>query len=169
MRLATSKNARGVEGDVILKIGRECHASKAQTQTDILPYFQTLYQANKEFRIGMSLRLDVQQEEAAYLLDQKVDSAAVKHLMQDLVVVKGAATGVARTEDDSRPKSAEKKKKGRKKSEPLLEAAEKITEPKPEPVRSVPKEEPKKEPEPEKPEPVADEKTKQKSLFDFEG
>jgi hypothetical protein len=170
MRLASSKNARGVEGDVILKIGRECHASKAQTQTDILPYFQTLYQANKEFRLNMSIRLDVQQEEAAYLLDQKVDSAAVKHLMQELAVIKGAGTGAAREGDESRPKSAEKKKKGRKKSDPsLLEVVEKAAEPKPEPVVIAPKEEPKKEPEPERPEPAPEEKTRQKSLFDFEG
>ena len=169
MRLASSKNARGVEGDVILKIGRECHASKAQTQTDILPYFQTLYQVNKQFRISMSLQLDVQQEEAAYLLDQKVDSAAVKHLMQELAVVKGAANGVAREEDDSRPRSVEKKKKGRKRSESLLETVENVPQPKPEPVRPVVKEEPKKDPEPVRPEPLADEKTKQKSLFDFEG
>jgi replication factor C large subunit len=167
LRLASSKNARGVEGDVILKIGRECHASKAQTQTDILPYFQTLYQANKEFRLNMSIRLDVHQEEAAYLLDQKVDSAAVKHLMQELAVIKGAATGTAREEDESRPKSAEKKKRGRKKAGPLLEAAEKDEEAKAEPVVVAPREEPKKEP--ERSEPAAEEKTKQKSLFDFEG
>ena len=167
MRLASSKNARGVEGDIILKIGREVHASKAQTQTDILPYFQTLYQQNKEFRLSMSLRLDVQQEEAAYLLDQKVDSASVKHLMQELTVAKGAADGVVRDEDDSRPKSAEKKKKGRKKAESGLETVEKVPEPKP--PRPLPRPEPVKEPEPEKPEPVADEKTRQKSLFDFEG
>ncbi len=172
MRMASSKNARGVEGDVILKIGRECHASKAQTQSDILPYFQTLYQANKEFRISMSLKLDVQQEEAGYLLGQKVDSVAVKHLMQELTVIKGASTGVMRGEDESRPKSAEKKKKGRKKAESLLEVVEKHPEPKPEPVKPLPEEEPKKEAgleKPDKPEPAAEEKTKQKSLFDFEG
>jgi replication factor C large subunit len=168
MRMASSKNARGVEGDVILKIGRECHASKAQTQTDILPYFQTLYQANKEFRLSMTLKLNVQQEEAAYLLDQKVDSAAVKHLMQEIAVLQGAAAGSIKGEDESRPKSVEKKKRGRKKSEPLLEAAEKVPEPKPEPPRVVPKEEPKKEPEPERTEPAPEEKTRQKSLFDFE-
>jgi replication factor C large subunit len=168
MRLASSKNARGVEGEVILKIGRECHASKAQTQTDILPYFQTLYQVNKEFRLNMSVRLNVHQEEAAYLLDQKVDSASVKHLMQELAVIQNGPNVNAKAEDEARPKSAEKKKKGRKKSEPLLEAAEKEPEPKPEPV-IVPKEEPKKEPEPERSEPVPEEKTKQKSLFDFEG
>ncbi len=169
MRLASSKNARGVEGDVILKIGRECHASKAQTQSDILPYFQTLYKANKEFRLSMSIRLDVQQEEAAYLLDQKVDAASVKHLMQELAVIRDASAGIAREEDSSRPKSAEKKKRGRKKSsEPLLETVEQASEPRPEPS-PVPKEEPKKEPEPEKTEPPAEEKTRQKSLFDFEG
>lgn len=176
MRLASSKNARGVESDVILKIGRECHASMAQTRSDILSYFQTLYQQNKEFRISMSLQLDVQQEEAAFLLDQKVDSATVKHLMQELAVIKGAPrTGVNREEDDSRPKSAEKKKKGRKKGESLLEAAEKIPGPKSAPVKPVVREEPKpvpkKEPETEKEkaEPEPEEKTRQKSLFDFEG
>ena len=130
MRLASSKNARGVEEDIILKIGRECHASKAQTQADILPYFQTLYQANREFRMSMSIRLDVQQEEAAYLLDQKVDSASVKNLMQDLTVAKGAVTGVSDDDDDSRPKSVEKKKRGRKKTESSQEAVEKVPEPK---------------------------------------
>ena len=169
MRLASSKNARGVEEDIILKIGRECHASKAQTQADILPYFQTLYQANREFRMSMSIRLDVQQEEAAYLLDQKVDSASVKNLMQDLTVAKGAVTGVSDDDDDSRPKSVEKKKRGRKKTESSQEAVEKVPEPKPEPARPVSKEESKKEPEQEKQEPIAEEKTKQKSLLDFEG
>ena len=125
--------------------------------------------------MSMSLRLDVQQEEAAYLLDQKVDSASVKHLMEELALIKGAPpTGVTRDEDDSRPRSAEKKKKGRKKGESLLEAGEKIHEPMPKPVKPVVKEEPrteqKKEPEPErdKVEPAAEEKTRQKSLFDFE-
>ena len=174
MRLASTKNARGVEGDIILKIGRECHASMAQTQSDILPYFQTLYQTNKEFRSSMSLLLDVQQEEAAYLLDQKVDSASVKHLMAELTLIRGAPpAGVIRDQDDSRPRSAEKKKKGRKKGESLLEAGEKIPEPKPEPAKPVVKEEPlseqKKEPEKEKVEPASEEKTRQKSLFDFEG
>ena len=73
--------------------------------------------------MNMSIRLDVQQEEVAYLLDQKVDSAAVKQLMQELTVIKGHATG-AIEEDDEPPQVREKKKKGRKKAEPLLEAAE---------------------------------------------
>ncbi len=55
-----------------------------QATHDILPYFKWLYQKNKDFRLATTLDLHLEQEEAAYLLDTKVDSSAVKHLIQDL-------------------------------------------------------------------------------------
>jgi hypothetical protein len=51
---------------------------------DILPYFKWLYQKNKDFRLATSEKLGLEQEEAAFLLDTKIDSSAVKHLIQDM-------------------------------------------------------------------------------------
>ncbi|OPY30918.1 MAG: Replication factor C large subunit [Methanomassiliicoccales archaeon PtaU1.Bin124] len=145
--MSRSKEARGVKAEVLGKIGFECHTSIKQAEEDLLPYFRELFLKNHEFQVSMALKLALVQEEAAYLMDQKVDAPAVKHLMAEIAGQKHP--------QPMEEEPVEKPKRGRKKKEetpppPPVKVA-KIDEPKP-----APKEEPKEEA-----------KGKQKSLFEF--
>jgi len=82
MKMSRSKGQRAIKQSVGLKLGSACHISIRGAQQDILPYFRTLYQRDKEFQLATTIELGFEQEEAAFLLDEKVDSSAVKHLMQ---------------------------------------------------------------------------------------
>jgi replication factor C large subunit len=82
MKMSRSKGQRAIKQSVGLKLGSTCHISIRGAQQDILPYFRTLYQRDKEFQLATTIELGFEQEEAAFLLDEKVDSSAVKHLMQ---------------------------------------------------------------------------------------
>jgi len=84
MKMSRNKANKLVRSSVSLKLGASCHTSMRQATHDILPYFKWLYQKNKDFRLATTVDLRLEQEEAAYLLDTKVDSSAVKHLIQDL-------------------------------------------------------------------------------------
>ncbi|MDD1743883.1 MAG: replication factor C large subunit [Methanomassiliicoccales archaeon] len=84
MKMSRNKANKLVRSSVSLKLGTSCHTSMRQATHDILPYFKWLYQKNKDFRLATTIDLHLEQEEAAYLLDTKVDSSAVKHLIQDL-------------------------------------------------------------------------------------
>jgi len=84
MKMSRNKANRLVRSSVSLKLGTSCHTSMRQATHDILPYFKWLYQKNKDFRLATTEELHLEQEEAAFLLDTKVDSSAVKHLIQDL-------------------------------------------------------------------------------------
>jgi len=84
MKMSRNKANKLVRSSVSLKLGAGCHTSIRQATHDILPYFKWLYQKNKDFRLASTEELRLEQEEAAFLLDTKVDSSAVRHLIQDL-------------------------------------------------------------------------------------
>jgi outer membrane biosynthesis protein TonB len=104
---------------------------------DILPYFHKLYQKDKDFQLAISAKLSLELEEVAYLLDGKIDSPAVKHVMQGI-------EGMRRNpyEEETARIDTSKPKKGRKKTKEEPEE-KKLDEPKVK--KEVPKEEPKEE------------------------
>ncbi len=87
-KMSRSKGRRATKKQVSLKIGDYCHTSANRTREDILNDFMELFKKNKDFRIEMYMKLDLTQSEAAFLLDEKVDSHAVKHLMSQVEKVK---------------------------------------------------------------------------------
>ncbi|MEM0449522.1 MAG: replication factor C large subunit [Methanomassiliicoccales archaeon] len=84
MKMGRSKIVRGTKQSVAMKIGLYCHASSQYTMTEILPYIASLFRSNRGFRISTTEILDLTEEEAAFLLGEKIDSATVKHLFQEL-------------------------------------------------------------------------------------
>jgi replication factor C large subunit len=82
MKMSRSKGQRAIKQAVGLKLGSACHISIRGAQQEILPYFRVLYARSKEFQLATTIDLGLDQEEVAFLLDEKVDSSAVKHLMQ---------------------------------------------------------------------------------------
>ncbi|HXZ23990.1 MAG TPA: replication factor C large subunit, partial [Methanomassiliicoccales archaeon] len=84
-KLSRSKFMRNTRRSVGLKLGATCHISSAQAVSDILPYFAALYKQDREFRLAATIEMDFDEEEAAFVLDEKVDSSTVKHLFQDVL------------------------------------------------------------------------------------
>lgn len=90
LKMSRSKSLREVKSSVARKIGEFCHASEHMVMEEVLPYIKALFRNDRDFRISLSLELELEPEEIAYLLDEKEDSNAVKHLLSDVERVKKA-------------------------------------------------------------------------------
>ena len=132
LRLSRSKEARGVKAAVAHKIGAECHSSMRDTIEQILPYFRELFKQNQEFRSSMALRLALEQEEVAFILEQKVDAPAVKQLMAEMNAVRerGRSAPPAERIDEPEP-TTKPERKGRKKKAETTPAPKVAEEPPP--------------------------------------
>ena len=84
MKMGRSKAMRNAKQAVGLKLGAVCHTSAKGAITDVLPYVRQLFQRNQEFRLAAMPLFELDEEDAAFLLEEKLDSSAVKHLMQAL-------------------------------------------------------------------------------------
>jgi replication factor C large subunit len=84
MKMSRSRSQRELKAMVAATLGSAYHASKKGAEQEVLPYFRWLYQKNRDFRLAATVELGMSVEEAAFLLEQKVDSSAVRHLMQDI-------------------------------------------------------------------------------------
>jgi len=84
IKMSRSRGQRVLQARVAAKIGDHCHASAQRAREDLLEHFAMIFRTDRDFRVGMTLTLDLEQEEAAFLLNEKVDSSAVKHLMSEV-------------------------------------------------------------------------------------
>jgi septum formation inhibitor MinC len=141
LRLSRSKEARGVKSAVAHKIGTECHSSMKDTIEQILPYFRELFKQNQEFRSSMALRLALEQEEIAFILEQKVDAPAVKQLMAEMHMVRERGRSAPSVERIDEPEPATKpERKGRKKKVETTPAPKVEEAPPPAPKEEKPSE-----------------------------
>jgi replication factor C large subunit len=90
MKMSRTRAMRGVKESISSKLGTDCHMSTLAVMEDLLTYFNWLFQRNKDFRIAMALRFGLDPEELAYLLNEKIDSHPVKHLISDIQRVQHA-------------------------------------------------------------------------------
>jgi replication factor C large subunit len=88
IKMSRTKGRRGIQSRVADKIGTHAHTSKSRAREDILPYFCILFKGDRDFRISMSLELELEQEEIAFIMGEKVDSKTVKHLMSEISKVR---------------------------------------------------------------------------------
>lgn len=84
MKMSRSKGNRNIQSAISLKLGGVTHLSSKQVRQDLLPYFRLLFQRDKDFQIKMAIDLELEDEETAFLLGEKLDSNAVKHVMSDI-------------------------------------------------------------------------------------
>src|SRR2546427_7832123 len=90
--LVKQSRARGrrlVRKSLATKLGRHLHASRAVVLTDVLPAFRYLYLNDGDFKFAATLDLGFDEKEVAFLLDEKEDSHAVRHLMERIAKVRG--------------------------------------------------------------------------------
>jgi len=81
LKMGRSKAMRAAKQSVGLKLGSVCHTSAYFSIIDIMPYVRQLFQNDQEFRLAAMSIFDFDEEDAAFLLEEKIDSSSVKHLM----------------------------------------------------------------------------------------
>ncbi len=100
-KMSDSKGKRGMKRKICRKLANENHTTTERASSEIIPYFELLFQENKEFRSKMVNKLDLSKDETAFLLGTRVDSQVVKELY----------------EEEKKPEKKPKKKKKEKKKE----------------------------------------------------
>src|SRR6267143_3877216 len=104
MKQSRARGRRQVRNALAAKLGRHLHMSRRTVLTDALPAFRTLYGSDGDFKVAATLDLDLDEKEVAFLLDEKEDSHAVRHLMERVGKVRGQEPAPARgrleAEDD---------------------------------------------------------------------
>lgn len=89
IRMSRSRGMRGARNSVAKKLGRHLHTSMSLILNDVLHDFKTLFSSDEEFRLQATVQLALDEKEAAYLLDEKDDSHAVKHLLEKAAKIRG--------------------------------------------------------------------------------
>ncbi len=82
-KMSRTKGIRAVQNSVLQKIGKLCHTSKATVREDILFSFRYLFKNDSFFAVKMILKLDLEDEEVGYLLNERPDSVRVRHLIKE--------------------------------------------------------------------------------------
>ncbi|MEW6070944.1 MAG: AAA family ATPase, partial [Candidatus Thermoplasmatota archaeon] len=81
-RMGRKRSFRELRDSVLAKIAALCHISKAGARENILGWFKYLFENNFEFATNMIVKLELDNEEIAWLLDEKPDSIKVKRLVE---------------------------------------------------------------------------------------
>lgn len=83
LKMSRSRSIRSTREHITLKIGGYCHTSRDVTRHDILPYFSYIFNHDRGFAIANTIRFKFEADEIAYLMNEKIDSHLVKHLLED--------------------------------------------------------------------------------------
>ncbi len=151
-KMSRTKSLRSVRNSTAVKIGRLAHTSSARILADSLQCYRTIAKNDPEYRVMLVKEGGLDEEELAFLLDAKVDSAVVKK------------TFLAAFPPEEKPAKKTRAKKAPKEPEPTIavpetKPAEKAPEPAPEKAEPAEKAEPQPEEKPKK--------KRQTSLLDF--
>lgn len=84
MKMSRSKGNRNIQTSICSKLGGATHQSSVQARHVLLPYFIRLFQRDRGFQVRTSIELRFDEEEIAFLLGEKIDSSAVKHVVSEM-------------------------------------------------------------------------------------
>jgi replication factor C large subunit len=113
MKMSRSKGFRGTRDDFGAKLAKFVHTSGKRALQDILPYFKSMYAQDPEFRIAMTRRLNLTEEDVGFLLDAKPDTHHVKHVfdaMRKVNTAQKADEPKDESEEEQNPEPKEKKR-----------------------------------------------------------
>jgi replication factor C large subunit len=97
--MSRSKRARELRDGVASKVSRMAHTGLKSCTQDVLPHFKQLYAQDQEFRLTMTRRLSLAEEEIGFLLDAKPDSHTVRHVLDAIRKVDQASREAPREEE----------------------------------------------------------------------
>ena len=141
-KMSRSKSFRDARDGFAEALGRHTHTSSSTALQGQLSFFRQLYTTDREFRLAMTKRLNLTEEQVGFLLEAKADSHPVKHVFDDLRKVE-AVSRPKRPDEDQDEQDGEEE-------------------------QAVEHEEPEVEPTGDREPEAPDEPTeKQKSLFEF--
>ncbi len=92
-KMSASKGYRGTQSSFGKKLGGHLNKSSKVALQEYLPYFRALYTQDREFRLTMTKKLALSEEEVGFLLDEKPDSHKVRHVFDALRRVESVSKG----------------------------------------------------------------------------
>ncbi|MFO7618980.1 MAG: hypothetical protein R6W91_04925, partial [Thermoplasmata archaeon] len=126
IKMSRSKGQRGIRDEFGSKLGRLAHVGGKVALQDVLPYFKQLYNQDLEFRMSMTRRLNLTEEDVGFLLDAKPDTHQVRHVFDAMKKVDAVSRSEPVGSDEKEDADEERKTKPRprRKPEPEEEEAE---------------------------------------------
>ncbi|MGQ0797376.1 MAG: replication factor C large subunit [Methanobacteriota archaeon] len=106
-QMSRTRALRGARNSLARKLGAKLHTSARTVLNDVIGDLRTLASADADLRVQLAAELRLDDREAAYLLDEKEDSHAVKHLLEaaaKVAVVEARAdkpAGLGRFDEDA--------------------------------------------------------------------
>ncbi len=102
-KMSRSKGLRDTRDGFARGLGRHTHSSNRVVLQEILPFFKQLYSQDREFRLAMTKKLNLTEEQVGFLLDAKPDSHPVRHVFDAIRKVEA----VSRERPDPEPEEEE--------------------------------------------------------------
>jgi replication factor C large subunit len=82
-KMSKSKGIRSTRKSLNGKLSSAYHTSQYVAQTTMYPYLKYLFENEREFTLYSIRNLDLDSEEIAFILEESVDSAAVRQLLEE--------------------------------------------------------------------------------------
>lgn len=100
-KMSVSKGRRATMNSFAKKLGAHTNKSTKVVLHEYLPYFRTLYTQDREFRLSMTKRLGLSEEDVGFLIGEKPDSQKVRRVFDDIRKIE--AVGKAPEPEDEMP------------------------------------------------------------------
>lgn len=85
MKMSRSKSVRNLKNGICLKLAVMMHTSTSRISNDVLPSLKIMLKNDPEMRVWIVNEADLEAEEIAFLLNEKIDSKNVKDAMKGIV------------------------------------------------------------------------------------
>jgi len=85
MKMSRSKGVRATKDSVCMKLAVMMHTSTKRISQDVLPALKEMLRNDAEFRIWLVNNADLEAEELAFILNEKIDSRIVKDAVKGVV------------------------------------------------------------------------------------
>ncbi len=83
-RMSKSKPARAMKKALTYKVAVACHTSTKRASMDVLPYLKMIAANDPDFRMHLIESMDLEPAEAAFIMNVKEDSAAIRKLYKQV-------------------------------------------------------------------------------------
>ena len=105
-KMSRSKGMRDTRDGFASRLGKYTHNSSKMVLQEILPYFRQMYTQDREFRLTMTKKLNLTEEQVGFLLEAKPDSHKVKHVFDDLRKIDAVSRSSKEPDTEEEPEPA---------------------------------------------------------------
>jgi hypothetical protein len=101
--MSVTKVHRSIQTSFGRKLGTHTNKSAKVALQEYLPYFRALYTQDREFRLTMTKKLALTEEEVGFLLGEKPDSHKVRYVFDALRKLESVSRGEHQPDEESTP------------------------------------------------------------------